>query len=113
MSGTYPIFLGSEIIGLATMEKQGLYWAADCRCDITGEILCRVVACSASGRENLGILAPGEAHFGLRTRIAAKRLGESYVLRVIPRHPHEKSQALPFAPEDPYVYLRRMKNAKE
>ena len=112
MSGTYPVFLGSQIIGLATLQKQGLYYAVDCRCEITGEILCRVVACGAAGRENLGILAPREKTFGLRTRIAVKRLGEKFVLRVVPRHPQEKPQALPFVPEDPYVYLRRIKNAK-
>jgi len=112
LPNAYPIFLGSQIIGLAEMKRQGLYYSVDCRCEITGEILCRVVACSGEEKENLGILAPCGKAFGLQTRIAVKRLREKFVLRVVPRCPREKPQALPFAPEDPHVYLRRMKNAK-
>lgn len=113
MENTYPVFLGSEIVGTATIERQGLYCEVTCRCDITGEVFCRVVACSGDRRENLGILAPGKKGFALQTRVAVKRLGEGFVLRVMPRHPQEKSQALPFVSEDPYVYLRRMKHAKK
>lgn len=112
MEGTYEIMLAGAPAGQATVRRQGLYWQFTCRCDLSGETVCRVrVTCG--GREaDLGILVPEGGQFRLVTRVAASKLGAGVPeFRVLPRRPEIKGKFIPLRPEEPFQYIHRLEDA--
>lgn len=112
MDGEYDIFMGREAVGTATVERQGLYYRFQCRCRLSGDILCRVTVECDGHHENLGILVPMGDSFGLTTKLAVKKIGKGVLkFRIIPKHPSGKGQFIQVYPEEPFAYLSRLKNA--
>ena len=112
MEGTYVITQFGEAVGQATVRRQGLYWQFTCRCDLSGEMVCRVrVTCG--GREaDLGILVPEGGQFRLVTRVAASKLGSGTPEFICqPRRPELKGKFIPLRPEEPFAYLHRLEDA--
>ena len=112
MEGTYEIMLAGESVGQATVRRQGLYWQFSCRCDRSGETVCRVrVTCG--GREaDLGILVPEDGQFRLVTRVAASKLGSGTPEFICqPRRPELQGKFIPLRPEEPFAYLHRLEDA--
>ena len=112
MEGTYVITQFGEAVGQATVRRQGLYWQFTCRCDLSGETVCRVhVTCG--GRElSLGILVPEGGKFVLNTKVAASKLGSGTPdFRVLPRRPELQGKFIPLRPEGPFQYLHRLEDA--
>lgn len=111
MISEYDIHLGKDVVGTATVEKQGLYYRFACRCKLSGSPICRVVVECGGHHENLGILAPQGGAFSLTTKLAAKRIGEGpFSFRVLPKHSGGGSFVAIY-PEEPFAYLARLKNA--
>ncbi len=112
MNGCYHIFLGEENVGQAQVEKQGLYYRISCRCDLSGEVMCRVSVSCGGKQENLGLLVPESGSFVLSTRIPVSRLGVGEPeFRVLPRRPEKQGRFIPLSPQTPFAYLHRLENA--
>lgn len=112
MVGTYDICLGSEPIGEAVVERQGLYYCLRCRCKLTGEVLYRVEVSCDGHREDLGILIPMGDRFGLNTKVPVKRLGQGTLrFQALPKHRKLEGEFVPVYPEEPFAYLTRLQNA--
>ena len=69
MEGVFDITLGGRPVGQAVMFRQGLYWHFDCRCRLSGQVICRIAVSCGGKTENLGIPVPQGKEFVLRTRL--------------------------------------------
>ncbi len=110
LSENYGVFFGSQNVGKVQVEKQGLYYRFQCRCRLSGEVVCRLYVTAGDKQENLGVVVPMDGGFGLDTRIPAKRLGDGamqFCLR--PKHPKRQGQFYPIYPEEPFSYICRLK----
>ena len=112
MEGNYAVTFGQAPVGKVQVQKQGLYYRFTCRCRISGDVVCRLVARCGEKQENLGIVVPMDGGFGLDTKIPVKRLGEGSVeFSLVPRHEIAMGTFVPICPEEPFAYIRRLKNA--
>lgn len=106
------IYLGGQAIGEVRVERRGLYYRFECRCDLSGEVVCRIQAVCGENAVNLGIPVPENGVFALRTQIPVKHLGEGKLtFRAIPKGVEKKGIFIPLAPEEPFRYLRRLEDA--
>ena len=112
MEGIYPVFFGKDQVGKVQVCRQGLYYRFFCRCQISGEVVCRLTVCCGGVSENLGVVVPSGEGFGLETRIPCKRLGQGMPeFRLVPRHETAMGIFVPLSPEEPFAYIRNLKNA--
>lgn len=112
MEGTYVITQFGQPVGQATVERRGLYWHFSCRCDLSGETVCRVLLTWGGEERNLGILVPEGGEFVLNTKVAASKLpATTPEFCVRPRHPELKGKFIPLRPEEPFEYLHRLEEA--
>ncbi len=112
MEGSYPVTLSGKEIGRAEVRKQGLYYHFACRCQLSGEVICRLAAVCGDNMENLGVPIPENGEFVLEKRLPVSKFqGDSLRIRVVPRHPALEGKFVPIRPEEPFAYLSRLKNA--
>lgn len=112
MIAEYDIYMGNSVVGKAVVEKQGLYYRFDCRCRLSGDVLCRVMVECDGHHESLGILVPCGKIFGLTTKLPVKRFGAGGLrFRVMPKHPSGQGTFVAVYPDEPFSYLSRLKNA--
>ena len=112
MEGVFDITLGGRPVGQAVMFRQGLYWHFDCRCRLSGQVVCRITVSCGGKTENLGIPVPQGKEFVLRTRLPAKKLGEGVPeFRIVPKHSTLPENWVPVRPEEPFAYLNRLQDA--
>lgn len=112
MEGVYDILLGGRPVGQAAVFRQGLYWYFDCRCRLSGQVICRITVSCGGKTENLGIPVPQGKDFVLRTRLPVKKLGVGVPeFRVTPKHSPLPENWVPVRPEEPFVYLNRLQDA--
>lgn len=91
--------------------RQGLYYRFICRCQISGDILCRLNITCGTQQEDLGIVVPVEGCFGLDTRIPVKRIGEGKpIFSLHPNRETAQTKFVPIVPEEPFAYISRLKN---
>lgn len=108
----YDIMLGSQSIGTAQLEKQGLTYCIRCRCRLSGEVAYKVIAECAEEKADLGLLVPENGAFVLTARVPVKRLGEGDIaFRAVPRHVEPGRMFVPVSAEEPFRYLSRLENA--
>ena len=95
-------------VGKVEVTREGLYYRFRCRCKLEEDTVCRVTA----GRESLGILVPCGDGFELRTKLPAKRFGDTAPeFRLVPNKPVLEGKFIPIKPEEPFAYLERLKEA--
>ena len=112
MEGVYPILLGGQAVGEARVTRQGLYLCFRCVCRLNEGTMYRLTVTGGNRTESLGIPAPDGERFCLNTRIPAKRLCEGeLVIRAVPKREPLKGRFVPLSPEEPFAYLKRLKNA--
>ena len=108
----YEIMLGDKSVGQAFVTREGLYYRIRCRCELSGETVCRVQVRCGNRCEDLGILVPQDGEFGLETRVPVKKIGEgSLAFSVVPRHRAPEAGFIPLSPEEPFRYITRLKDA--
>ena len=108
----YDVILGSESIGKAQVEREGLYYRISCRCRLSGEVPYKVNAACGDKCEDLGLLVPQSGAFVLTARLPAKRLGEGKLeFRAVPRTPKSEGKFVPISADEPFSYLSRLENA--
>lgn len=112
MDGNYAVTFGKQTVGKVQVLRQGLYYRFVCRCQLSGEVMCRLWVTCGDKRENLGLVVPMDGGFGLDTRIPVKRLGEGALAFIlIPKHDTPEGKFVPISPEEPFAYIERLKDA--
>ena len=112
MEGNYGVYLGEKLCGKVQVLRQGLYYRFICRCQLSGDVVCRLKVCSGDGEENLGVLIPMDGGFGLNTQVPAKRFsGQPVRFRIVARQESPKGTFVPIYPEEPFAYIERLKDA--
>ena len=112
MEGNYQILMGGKEIGTAKVTRDGLYYVFDCCCDLSGEVICRLMVTCGTENHNLGIPVPERGAFSLRTRLPVKQLGEGQLrFWVQPNHRSVEGWFVPISPDEPFAYLSRLQDA--
>ena len=112
MEENYSVFFGSRAVGKVQVTRQGLYYRFLCRCQISGDVVCRLHVRCGEREERLGVVVPIGEGFGLETRLPVKRLGEGEMaFSLVPKHDGPKERFVPISPEEPFAYLSRLKDA--
>lgn len=111
MEGNYEVYFGGQPSGKVQVLRQGLYYRFICRCQLTGDVICRLWVYCGDKHENLGVVVPTGDGFGLDTKIPAKRLGEGELRFTLgPKH-EQAGTFVPIYPEEPFAYIERLKDA--
>lgn len=112
MDGIYDIQLGKEKIGKCVVSREGLYYCFRCCCDLTGSVIFRIMVKCGSRTESLGIPVPAMDAFYLTKRLPISRFGEDEPeIYLVPRHPIEQDRWIQVKPDEPFGYLKELKNA--
>lgn len=112
MDGRYEVRLGSDTVGTATVEKQGLYYLFSCRCCLKGATMQRVMVACGGNQVDLGICVPMGNAFGIDKRVPCKYLGEGKPeFFLTPRPQSGGGKFVPVYPEEPFAYMCRLKDA--
>lgn len=112
MEGNYGVYFGNQLAGKVQVQRQGLYYRFVCRCQISGDVVCRLHVSCGDKRESLGVVVPMEGGFGLDTKLPVKRLGEGNMeFTLLPKHEVPAGQFVPIYPEEPFAYIERLKEA--
>lgn len=92
------------------VQRQGLYYRFICRCQLSGDVVCRLRVSCGGEAVNLGVVVPTGAGFGLDTRLPVKRFREGEpVFSLVPKHEAAAGQFVPIVPEEPFAYIDRLK----
>ena len=112
MEGKYAVTFGQTEVGIVQMKREGLYWRFWCRCQLSGDVVCRLVVQCGNSRESLGVVVPEGDGFRLDTRLPVKKLepGEPR-FTLVPRHETGEGHFVPLHPEEPFAYIARLKDA--
>ncbi len=111
MQGSYGVYFGSQQMGKVQVLRQGLYYRFICRCQLSGDVVCRLHVACGDKRESLGVVVPMDGGFGLDTKLPVKRLGEGEMsFLLIPKHELGTANFYPVYPEEPFSYIDRLKN---
>lgn len=106
----YGVYFGNQLAGKVQVQRQGLYYRFQCRCQLTGDVICRLVVRCGEQAVPLGVVVPMDGGFGLDTRLAVKHLGEGpWQFRLVPKHAQPREQFCPIYPEEPFTYIARLK----
>jgi len=102
--------MGTQLMGKVQVQRQGLYYRFFCRCQLTGDVVCRLSVTCGNNRESLGVVVPMDGGFGLDTRLPVKRLGEGKMeFFLTPKHEIPSGKFVPLSPEEPFAYIARLK----
>lgn len=112
LDGNYAVTFGNHTVGKVQVCREGLYYRFVCRCQLTGDVVCRLAVRCGEQEENLGVVVPMDGVFGLEKKIPAKRLGEDEPFFFLaPKHDHGNGTFVPIYPEEPFAYISRLKDA--
>ena len=111
MDGIYDIFRGEDKIGKAEVRREGLYYRFRCYCNLTGEVMYRIIVLCGGKTENLGIPVPEGDCFQLSTKLPVSRFSsDEPEFRAVPRHPRQ-GLWVSISPETPFEYITRLEHA--
>ena len=111
MDGIYDIFRGEDKIGKAEVRREGLYYRFRCCCNLTGEVMYRIIVLCGGKTENLGIPVTEGDCFQLSTKLPVSRFSsDEPEFRAVPRHPRQ-GLWVSISPETPFEYITRLEHA--
>ena len=106
MEGYFEIFMYGSAVGKACVSREGLYYRFVCRCQMSGQSVCRILANGIS----LGIPVPSGDGFELKTRLPIKYFpADTWDFTLMPNRPVLEGTFVPISPEEPFAYLERLK----
>lgn len=108
MIGSYEIRQGTGVVRVA---KEGLYYRFSCRCNLTGEVMHRLVVRTDAGQVDLGVCVPMDGCFGVEKKMPCKCFGKNPQFQLLPKHEGVKGRFVPVYPEEPFVYISKLKKA--
>ena len=65
MKENYGVYFGNRPVGKVQVTRQGLYYHFLCRCELTGDVMCRLWVTCADKRESLGLVVPVDGDISL------------------------------------------------
>lgn len=108
----YAVYFGNRPVGKVQVTRQGLYYHFLCRCQLTGDVMCRLWVGCGDKRESLGLVVPVDGGFGLNTSLPVKRLGKGELtFSLLPKHDKPAGTFIPISPEEPFAYIERLKKS--
>ena len=108
----YEIMLGAEPVGHARISREGLYSRFRCQCSLSGTVVCRIVMVYGSEEVDLGIAVPQNDSFCVDTRLPTKRIPAGTPrFEVRPRRASFDPEFIPIRPDEPFLYLSKLKTA--
>lgn len=112
MEKKYDVYFGNRLSGTVWVAQQGLYYRFRCRCQLSGDVICRLVVNCGDIQENLGVVVPVEGGFGLETKVPAKRFGKgNMTFSLVTKSERTAGKFAPIYPEEPFAYISRLKDA--
>lgn len=112
LEGNYGVYFSDKLCGKVQVVRQGLYYLFVCRCQLTGDVVCRLTAVFPEKEHPLGILVPMDDGFGLRTKVPAKHFNGTPVrFTVSVKHDEGNGFFAPIYPEEPFLYIEKLKDA--
>lgn len=112
MVGDYDVFFCRQQSGRVQVQRQGLYYRFQCRCRLSGDVICRLYVHCGGRRENLGVVVPMDGGFGLDTRVPVKHFPEGIPeFSLVPRQEESGGTFAPIIPEEPFSYIERLKSS--
>ena len=112
MEQQFPVTINGKVVGKVLLQRQGLYYCFFCRCNLSGNIIYRLIVTCDTVRENLGILVPQGNAFILNTKVPVKRIGEGHMTFIlVSKHDNSNGIFIPISPEEPFAYISRLKNS--
>lgn len=112
MEGTYTIWLSQTAAGTVTIERHGLYYWFYCQCQLTSEVICRVMVSCGGKVENLGILVPAGNQYSLTKKLPIKEFATGIPeFWITPRHLAQQEIVVDIYPEEPFRYITKLENA--
>lgn len=112
MEQSFPVTVCGKHAGKVWVQRKGLYYLFSCRCNISGNIMYRLMVTCGRMQENLGILIPQEHGFGLEKTLAVRRIGEGDMsFTLVPKHEVSSGTFVPISPEEPFAYISRLKES--
>ncbi len=112
MEENFSVSFGTQTVGRVQRLRQGLYYRFICRCQLSGDVVCRLYVRCEDREESLGVVVPMGDGFGLDTKVAVKRLGEGEMVFFLrPKHEPVTGKFVPISPEEPFAYISRLKDA--
>lgn len=112
MEGVYDIYLGKEKVGKAQVRRVGLYYRFLCCCDLTGEVICRIMVRCGENVESLGVPIPSGDAFYLEKQLPVSHFRKKKIsFFVEPRLTTVRDHWVPVKPDEPFGYLKELKNA--
>ncbi len=112
MLQSYPILSGTQTIGTAYVTQEGLYYRICCKCQLTGEVIYKIVINGHNFSEDLGVCVPTDGAFGVCTRIPTKRIrGDEFVFLAVPRHQKMNIKRVVVVEGSPFAYLSLLESA--
>lgn len=112
MQSEYLIYLGSNTIGKAQVQRQGLYYRILCKCSLQGNVMHNIWITCGDNEINLGLCAPEGDCFTLRKCIPIKQVGEGQLAFCVrPRHESVAGRFVPLRADEPFAYLEKLRGA--
>lgn len=112
MVGNYEIKQGDRLQGKVKVEKEGLYYRISCRCQLSGEVMHKLVVRCGGRETSLGVCVPMEGSFGVDRKISCKSIGRGTPeFLLLPKHEAVAGKFVPIYPEEPFSYMARLKDA--
>ena len=112
MEVCYDITMGSQVVGSVKVTKEGLYYKFGCRCNLSGDVMYRLLAVSDGKEYDLGICVPIDNCFGVETKVPIKKIGGTDIeFYITPRHGDIKGKFVPIRADEPFLYLDKLHKA--
>ena len=112
MEGTYDVYSAGQIVGSVVVTRQGLFYQFLCRCDLSGDVMFRLILCCDDLEWDLGILTPTDGKFGMYTKWNTKKLGQGRPKFYLKPNRHTSGMNMvKICPEEPFAYLTKLQDA--
>ena len=105
----YDIRMGSDTVGEAAVEQQGLYYRIHCSCHLPEGEFYRVTVQGSHGSVNLGTCVPEQGIFRIHTRVPVKYLGTDALSFQIEEN---NERFIPIRENEPFLYLSQLPDCK-
>lgn len=106
MKGKYPVVYDGNEIGTAALHKDGLYYLIHCSCRLPTKGLFRLVAQSGSNNIKLGIFAPDNGEFCVKSRIRISDIESGDIsFQVLAAFQSKRPDGVPVSEEMPFENL--------
>ena len=111
MEGKYEIYYRGEIVGQASVERQGLYFSFLCSVNMQEKGRYRIIVSQNEYKTDLGICLPQDGGYLLTKKIPIKRFSDSRFSFAI-SDGHNEERFVPIVNQEPFAYLSDLEKGR-